>query len=132
MMYSNVQPYPSISDNNAPYTIAKIPAIQYQSRYKFIREMKNFDLQKYIDDFKQLPFSIVSSSDIPIDKLVALNKISHECIERHAPLKRINLLPSAAPWMKDLNMVALQNQTDKLGTKHIRKGQHQLGLHTGK
>ena len=94
--------------------------------------MKNFDLQKYIDDFKQLPFSIVSSSDIPIDKLVTLNKISHECIERHAPLKRINLLPSAAPWMKDLNIVALQNQTDKLGTKHIRKGQHQLGLHTGK
>ena len=52
ILCSKVLPYPSISDHDAPYIIAKVPTNAYQSRYKFIRNMKSFDLQKYIDDFK--------------------------------------------------------------------------------
>ena len=37
--------------------------------------MKNFNIQKYIDDFKQLPFSIVYSFDNPDGKLDNLHKI---------------------------------------------------------
>ena len=35
--------------------------------------MKNFDLKKYIDDIKQLPFAIVYSLDNPDDQLDTLN-----------------------------------------------------------
>ena len=37
--------------------------------------MKNFNIQKYIDDFKQLPFSIVYSFDNPDGQLDNLHKI---------------------------------------------------------
>ena len=36
--------------------------------------MKNFDLQKCMDDFKQLPFSRVYSFDNANDQLDTLNK----------------------------------------------------------
>ena len=79
--------------------------------------MKNFDLQKYIDDFKQLPFSIVYSFGNPDDQLDILNKIILECIERHAPLKTAKFIRPPAPWLKDLDIVTLQNQRNKLTYK---------------
>ena len=76
--------------------------------------MKNYSPQKYIDDFKQLPFSIVNSFNNPDDQPDILNKIILECIECQAPLKRTKFTRPLAPWMKDLDIVALQNQRNKL------------------
>ena len=45
--------------------------------------MKNFNLLKHIDDFKQLPFWRVYNFDYPDDQLDTLNKIFLECDERH-------------------------------------------------
>ena len=114
ILYSNVLSCPSISDHDAPYIIAKMPIIKYQPRCKFIRYMKNFDLQKYIDDFKLLPFSIMYRFYNAGDQLDTLKKIILEWIERHAPLKRKKFTRSPAPWMKDLDIVLLQNQRNKL------------------
>ena len=112
--FLNVLSCPSISDHDAPCIIAKIPTNKYQPHYIFIRDMKNFDLQKYIDDVKQLPFSIVYSFDNPDDQRDILNKIILECVELHAPLKRTKSTRHSIPWMKDLDIVALQNQRNKL------------------
>ena len=112
--FLNVLPCPSISDHHAPYIIAKIPTNKYQPLYIFIRDMKNFDLQKYIDDVKQLPFSIVYSFDNLDDQRDILNKIILECVELHAPLKRTKSTRHSTSWMKDLDIVALQNQRNKL------------------
>ena len=57
--------------------------------------MKNFDLQKYIDDF---------SFDNPDDQLDILNKIILECTERHTLLKRTKFTRPPASWMKDLDI----------------------------
>ena len=43
--------------------------------------MKNFDLQKFNDDFKQLSFSVVHCFDNADDQLDTLNKIILECID---------------------------------------------------
>ena len=48
ILYSNVLPCPSISDHDVLYIIAKIPTSKYQSCYKCVRDMNNFDLQKQI------------------------------------------------------------------------------------
>ena len=48
ILYSNVLPFPSISDHDVLYIIAKIPTNKYQCCYKFVRDMKNFDFQKQI------------------------------------------------------------------------------------
>ena len=54
------------------------------------------------------------SFDNPDDQLDILNKIILECIECHAPLKRTKFTRHPAPWMKDLDIVALLNQRNKL------------------
>ena len=60
--------------------------------------------------------------DSPDDQLDTLNKIILECIERHAPLKRTKFTRPPAPWQRDLDMVALQNQRNKLRYKaHSRR-----------
>ena len=118
---TNVLSCPSISKHDAPYIIAKIPTNKYQPHYKFIRDMKKFYLQKYIDDFKQLPFSIVYSFDNPDDLLDSLNKIIFECIERHASLKRTKFTRPPVSWMKDVDIVALQNQRNKLKYEALSK-----------
>ena len=48
ILYSNVLPFPSISDHDVLYIIAKIPTNKYQPCYKFVRDMNNFDFQKQI------------------------------------------------------------------------------------
>ena len=53
----------------------------------------------------------------PDDQLETLSKIILECIERHASLKKTKFTHPTAPWMKDPDIVALQNQRYKLRYK---------------
>ena len=46
VIYSNVLPWPSISDHDTLYMIAKISTPKYQTRYVFIRDVKEFDIGK--------------------------------------------------------------------------------------
>ena len=110
-LYSN--PCPSISDHDALCIIAKIPTNKYQPRCKFIRDMKNFDLQKYFNDFKQLPFSIVFSFDNPHDQLDILNNIILKCIKRHSPLKRIKFTRPPGPCMKERSWHSRTSESKK-------------------
>ena len=47
IIYSNVLPRPSISDHDALYIVTKISIPKYQIRYKFIRDMKEFDMARF-------------------------------------------------------------------------------------
>ena len=133
MLYSNVLPCPSISDHDAPYLIAKIPTNKYQPYYKFIGDMKNSNLHKYFDDFKQLPFSIVYSFDNPDDQLDTLNKIILECSGSHTPLKGTEFTGPPAPWLKNQDIIAFQNQRNKLRHEaYSIKDKTSMGVHTGK
>ena len=62
--------------------------------------MKNFKEESFVEDFSTLPMSIISYSDDPDEQLQTLNSLILECIERHAPLKRIRVTRPPAPWMK--------------------------------
>ena len=45
ILHSDVLPCPTISDHDAPYIIVNIPTNKYEIRYKFIRNLKHFDLE---------------------------------------------------------------------------------------
>ena len=79
---------PTVSDHDAPYAIIKIPTALFQTRYKYIRNMKNFSTKKYYTDFSILPFSTVYSSENPDNQLAMQNKLVLDCIDHHALLKR--------------------------------------------
>ena len=53
--------------------------------------MKTFDEQEFISDLDTLPLNIVSSSDDLEEQLEYLNSMFKECLERHAPLRRVRV-----------------------------------------
>ena len=83
--------------------------------------MKGFDMGKF-NDFKLIPFSIVYSFDVPEDQSDILNRLILHCSEEHDPLKRVKLTQPPAPWMKNLDIVALHRERDQLRYEaHLQK-----------
>ena len=97
VLITDVLPCPTIIDHDAPYAIIKIPTASFQTRYKYIRNMKNFNTKEYYTDFTTLPFSSVYIFDNPDDQLAMLSKLILDCIDRHAPLKRTRFSRPPAP-----------------------------------
>ena len=113
VLWTDVFPCPTVSDHDAPYAIIKIPTASFQTRYKYIRNTKNFNTKKYYTDFSTLPFSTIYSFHSPDDQLAMLNKLILDCIYRHAPLKGTKSTIPPAPWMKQLDIIELQKQREK-------------------
>ena len=98
-----------VSDHDMPYIIVNIKKERFEPRYKFIRDEKNFNSNLYKADFKQLPLSLIYSFDDPDDQISILNKLICDCIESHAPLKRVRMTRPIAPWMKDPKIIRGRN-----------------------
>ena len=105
-----------ISDHDAPYVCINVRITRFVPRYKFIRNEKNFNADAFIEDFEQLPLSIVYSTDDPDMQVDLLSSLIRECIDRHAPLKRTKVTRPPAPWMKDLDIQQLQKDCLSLQT----------------
>ena len=88
---------PTIIDQDAPYTIANMPFNKFETRYKYIRNLKNFELEKYVQDFKVLPISLVYFFDDSSDQLDTLNKLILNAINEHAPLMKTKFTSPPAP-----------------------------------
>ena len=114
LITTNVLPCPTVSDHDALYIIRNIPGIKFQTRTKYIRNMKHFNIKDYVDDFKTLPLVLVYSSEYPNEQLDTLNNLILECIERHAPLVKTKFTQSPALWMKQLDIADLQKKTGQL------------------
>ena len=79
---------------------------------KYIRSEKDIDINRYVSDFRELPLNLVYAFDEPDDQVTILNKLILDCIEKHAPIKRIRLTRPVAPWMKDESIVNLKTQLE--------------------
>ena len=112
IVITDVLPCPTVSDHDTSYAIIKIPTTSFQTKYKYIRNMNNFNLK----DFSTLPFSTVYSFDNPDDQLAMLSKLILDCIDRHAPLKRTKLTRLPAPWMKQLDLLNYKNSATNIDT----------------
>ena len=113
---TNVLPCPTVSDHDAPYIIANIPRITFQTRTKYIRSMKHFNIKDYVDDFKTLPLALVYSFEDLNEQLDTLNNLILKCIERHAPLVKTKFRHPPAPWMKQLDIADLQKTGTTIAT----------------
>ena len=120
ILHSDVLPCPTISDHDTPYIIVNIPTSKFEIRYKFIRNLKHFNLETYINDFKTLPFATVYSFNETDDELDTLNKLILSVIDKHAPLIKTKFTGAPAPWMKDIK-INLQRWRD-----HWRHEAHKI------
>ena len=109
-LHSDVLPCPTISDHGVPYIIINIPTNKI--RYKYIRNLKNFDLETYINDFKTFPFATVYSFNETDDQLDILNKLILSVTDKHAPLVKTKSTRPPAPWMNDIKINKLQHERD--------------------
>ena len=103
---------PTISDHNTPYIIVNIPTNKYEIRSKFIRNLKHFDLETYINDFKTLPFATVCLFNEIDDQPGTLNKLFLSVIDKHAPLVKTKFTRPTAPWLKDIKINKLKRERD--------------------
>ena len=106
---SDVLQTPEISDHDACYICVNVRVSRYKPRFKYIRNLRSFDMNKCIKEFTELPFSIVHGVECPDEKLDILNSLILECIERHAPTKKIKVTRPPTPWLQNLDMINLQN-----------------------
>ena len=94
---TNVLPCTTVSDHDALYIITNIPEIKFQTRTKYIGNMKDFSIKDYVDDFKTLPLALVHSFEDPNEQLDTLNNLTLEYIERHAPSVKTKFTHPPAP-----------------------------------
>ncbi|XP_057292292.1 uncharacterized protein LOC130614818 [Hydractinia symbiolongicarpus] len=112
-IYEDIVYCGEISDHDAPFCIFKSKPAKYNPRYKFVRD------ERIIEDFSRVPLSIVYTMEDMSDKLNVLNTLIIECINTHAPLKRVKLTRPPAPWMKELKITELQRERNRL-RKEVR------------
>ena len=101
ILHSDVLPCPTISDHEAFSMIANMPGNKFKTRYKYRRNLKNFGLRKYVQEFKVLPISLVYSVDDLNDQLDTLNKLILNTINEHALLMKTKSTRPASPCMND-------------------------------
>ena len=109
-MRSDVLHTDEISEQDMPYAILNVKKERYEQRYKCIRNEKDININSYVSDFWELPLNLVYDFDETDDQVTILNKLILNCIEKHAPIKRIRLTGPVAPWMKDESIVNLKTQ----------------------
>ena len=85
---------------------------KFETRYKYIRNLRSFDLEKYVQDFDALPISLIYSFDDSNDQLDTLNKLILSTINEHATLMKTKFTRPPATWMKDFEISKLQKERD--------------------
>ena len=105
-----------MSDHDAPYITLSTKFAPFEPRYKIIRDMKNFRQHDFIDSFATLPLELVYAFNDPNDMISSFNELISNHINEHVPLKTIRVTRPTAPWMKDIDIVELQQNFHQLRT----------------
>ena len=87
-----------------------MPVNKFETRYKYIRNLKNFELEKYVQDFKALLISLIYSFYDPNDQLDTLSKLILNAINEHAKSMKARFTRPPALWMKDCEINKLQKE----------------------
>lgn len=87
--YTNVLPCPSvmISNHDTPYVCINVRIKRFQPRYKMIRNEREFDEIKFLQDFSELLFNAIYSTDDIDDKLDLFISLLPTFIGRHGLLE---------------------------------------------
>ena len=109
---TGIIPCSIVSDHDVIYTCVNLRPPWFHPRYKFIRDFRNFNEDMFKEDFCTLPLSLIYHLDDPDEQLETLNTLICECLERHAPLRKVRVTGPPAPWMKDPLIEELQRKRD--------------------
>lgn len=112
--YTDVLPCSIISDHDGPYALVDIRVQRFTPRFKYIRNEKHFDDKAFVEECSNLPFSVVFGIDDPNEKLEIFTNLLLQCLDKHAPRKRVKVTRPPAPWLMNDEIKKLQSQRDRL------------------
>ena len=115
--HTDVLPCSLISDHDGPYACIDTRVERFQPRFKYIRNMKKFTPDAFVKDFSRLPLHLIYAFEDLNDQIDVLEKLFNECLETHAPLKRVRVTRPPAPWLKTDNIQSLLTERDRLRKK---------------
>ena len=72
---------------------------RFKPRFKFLQNEKELDENAFKEDFSLLPLDVVYGLESPDDTVDALNSLMKDCLDRHAPLRRVKVTRPSAPWL---------------------------------
>ena len=91
---------PHISDHDDPYATLNVRVPRFHPRLKYIHDEKHLNIEQYVSDINDLPFSLIYAFDNVETKLDIFNSLILDCINKHAPLKKIKVARPLSPWMQ--------------------------------
>ena len=108
-----------ISDHSLVFAIRKISVIDKQENILEIRNMKNFNEEKFIEDLLKQPWEyIYFSAENPNAMWEIWKKIFLDVLDKHAPLQHKKIRSKKAPWITN-DIKNLMNTRDKFKRKAI-------------
>ena len=102
-----------MSDHEAVYAIIKAGVTRYPPRHKCIRNEKQLDMQTFKQDFSSLHSNVIYGLESQDDLVDAFYSLVTECLDRHAPLKKVKVTRPPAPWMASDEIREFQATRDK-------------------
>ena len=108
-----------ISDHSLVFAIRKISVIDKQENILEIRNMKNFNEEKFIEDLLKQPWEhIYFSAEDPNAMWEIWKKIFLDVLDKHAPLQHKKIRSIKAPWITN-DIKNLMNTRDRFKRKAI-------------
>ena len=97
--YTDVRPCSIVGDHDAPFACINVHLPRFKPRFKFLENEKELDENAFKEDFSLLPLDVVYGLESPDDMVDALNSLMKDCLDRHAPLRRVKVTRPSAPWL---------------------------------
>ena len=97
-----------VGDHDAPFACINVRVPRFQPRFKFSRNEKELDENTFKEDFSLLPLDVVYGLESPDDMVDALNSLMKDCLDRHAPLRRVKVTRPPATWLQTEEIRQLQ------------------------
>ena len=108
-----------ISDHSLVFAIRKISVIDKQENILEIRNMKNFNEEKFIEDLLKQPWEhIYFSAEDPNAMWEIWKKLFLDVLDKHAPLQHKKIRSIKAPWITN-DIKNLMNTRDRFKRKAI-------------
>ncbi|PFX18374.1 Transforming growth factor beta-2 [Stylophora pistillata] len=108
-----------ISDHSLVFTVLRSVAPRSRSRKICFRSLKNFNQEKFVQDLRIAPFTIMNLFDDVNDKLFAFEQLYNDILEEHAPLKQTIVRGNQVPYMNEQWRKAIRHR-NKLWRKFTK------------
>ena len=97
--HTGVIPCSIVSDHHFPVAYINVRVERFKSVYKYIRNTRDFVEQDFLNDFSELPFSLIYSTDNPDEQLQAIAKKVETLTVNNRTMRVIQVSASPIPLL---------------------------------